>query len=409
LKVLVLGGDGFCGWPAALKLSAAGHAVCIVDNLSRRKIDLELEVDSLTPIQPMGSRLGAWREATGKQIRFVPLDVALEYDRLLSLILEVRPEAIVHYAEQRSAPYSMRSASNKRYTVENNVAATHNLLCAIVESGLDIHVVHLGTMGVYGYSGIGPIPEGYVRAKFEGFDGAWAEREILSPADPGSVYHMTKTLDQLLFMFYNKNDQLRITDLHQGVVWGTETEQCKADERLINRFDYDGEYGTVLNRFVVQAAIGHPLTVYGSGGQTRAFIHMRDSVECIRLAVENPPGAKERVRIFNQMTETHRVADLAQIVSRLTGAAVAKVANPRREADKNDLVVTRVGLQSLGLKPTTLEAGLLAEIVGTAKAYAHRVDPKRIASTSFWNAERREASRASGHVKGSEALEKQAD
>jgi UDP-sulfoquinovose synthase len=391
LKVAVLGGDGFCGWPAALRLSAAGHDVWIIDNLSRRKIDLDLETESLTPIQPMTKRLRAWRTVGGRPIQFLRIDVALNYHRLLTFLREIEPDAVVHFAEQRSAPYSMKSSLEKRYTVDNNVTATHNLLCAIVESGLDVHVVHLGTMGVYGYSGAGPIPEGYVRAKFEDFDGTWLDREILSPADPGSVYHMTKTLDQLLFVFYNKNDSLRITDLHQGVVWGTATNEASQSEHLINRFDYDGEYGTVLNRFVVQASVGHPLTVYGSGGQTRAFIHIRDSVECIRLAVENPPARGERVRIFNQMTETHRVAELAQLISRIGKAKIEYVANPRREAEKNDLIVANSGLRKLGLSPTTLEQGLLDEIMQVAKKYAERVDRERIVSRSYWNAERRAA------------------
>lgn len=389
MKIVVLGGDGFCGWPAALRLSAVGHEVWIVDNLSRRKIDVDLETDSLTPIEPISTRIAAWREASGHNVHFVQFDVARNYHRLLTLLRETKPDTVIHYAEQRSAPYSMRSSMEKRYTVENNVAATHNVLCAAVESGLDIHVVHLGTMGVYGYSGAGPIPEGYVRAKFEGMDGDWVEREILSPADPGSVYHMTKTLDQLLFLFYNKNDHVRVTDLHQGIVWGTNTDECLASEKLINRFDYDGEYGTVLNRFLVQAAIGHPLTVYGTGGQTRAFIHIRDSVECIRLAVENPPSARERVRIFNQMTETHRVSELAQLVSRLAGANVELIANPRREAERNDLVVKGEGLKKLGLKPTTLERGLLEEILGVARKYGDRIDRQRILSRSYWNAERK--------------------
>ena len=214
----------------------------------------------------------------------------------------------------------MKSSWHKRYTVDNNMNATHNVLAAIVDSELDTHVVHLGTMGVYGYGAAGiKIPEGYLRVKIEAEDGTDVEQEILYPANPGSVYHMTKTQDQLLFAFYNKNDGIRVTDLHQGIVWGTETEETRRDERLINRFDYDGDYGTVLNRFVMQAAIGYPLTVHGTGGQTRAFINIQDTVRCIALAVENPPAARERVRIFNQMTETHRVIDLAELVSRLTG------------------------------------------------------------------------------------------
>ena len=215
----------------------------------------------------------------------------------------------------------MKSSWHKRYTVSNNVNATHNLLAALVESELDSHVVHLGTMGVYGYGTAGvKIPEGYLRVRFDNDDGVEVEQEILYPVNPGSVYHMTKTQDQLLFAFYNKNDAMKVTDLHQGIVWGTQTAETRLDERLINRFDYDGDYGTVLNRFLMQAAVGYPLTVHGTGGQTRAFIHIQDTVRCIQLAIENPPEARERVRVFNQMTECHRVRDLAKLVASLTDA-----------------------------------------------------------------------------------------
>ena len=226
MKVLVLGGDGFCGWPTSLHLSDLGHDVTIVDNLSRREIDIELEVESLTPIRPIGERIRVWRELTGNEIDFVHLDLATEYDRLQALLVEKRPDAIVHFGEQRAAPYSMRNEASKRYTVDNNVRSTHNVLVAIATTGLDIALVHLGTMGVYGYgwSGTAPIPEGYLTVKVPTPDGE-IEREILHPANPGSVYHMTKTLDQLLFAFYCANDQIRITDLHQGIVWGTQTPQ----------------------------------------------------------------------------------------------------------------------------------------------------------------------------------------
>jgi UDP-sulfoquinovose synthase len=312
MKVLVLGGDGFCGWPSALHLSARGHDVVIVDNLSRRKIDIELEVDSLTPIRPMGERLAAWKEVSGKDIAFVDMTIGKDYQELVDLILAEKPDAIVHFAEQRAAPYSMKSARHKRYTVDNNLNATNDVLAAIVETGLDIHLVHLGTMGVYGYGTAGmKIPEGYLKVKVETSEGD-KDQEILYPANPGSIYHMTKTQDQLFFQFYNKNDKVKVTDLHQGIVWGTQTEETKKDERLINRFDYDGDYGTVLNRFLMQAAIDFPMTVHGTGGQTRAFIHIQDTVRCIQLAVENPPQTGERVRIMNQMTETHRVRELAR-------------------------------------------------------------------------------------------------
>ena len=387
MRVLILGGDGFCGWPTALYLSDRGNDVTIVDNLSRRAIDLELEVESLTPIRPVGERLRAWREVTGRRIGFVRLDLAREYDRLVDLLRRLRPDAIVHFAEQRAAPYSMRTPETKRYTVDNNVRATHNLLCAMVAGGVDAALVHLGTMGVYGYgwSGSAPIPEGYLTVKVPTPEGD-LEREILHPANPGSVYHLTKTLDQLLFAFYAANDQLRITDLHQGIVWGTQTEQTKRDARLINRFDYDGDYGTVLNRFLMQAAIGHPLTVHGSGGQTRAFIHIRDTVRCIEIALHNPPEAGSKPMVFNQVTETHRVRGLAELVAGLTGAPIANLPNPRREAEANDLVVRNDRFLGLGLEPTTLSDGLMDECTEIATRYRGRADPGKIVARSVWRA-----------------------
>jgi UDP-sulfoquinovose synthase len=385
MKVLVLGGDGFCGWPTALHLSDVGHDVIIVDNLSRRKIDIELEVESLTPIRPIHERVRVWKELTGKKIDFVLLDLAQEYDRLEALLRDELPDAIVHFGEQRAAPYSMRNTASKRYTVDNNVRATHNVLAAIMSSGLDIALVHLGTMGVYGYgwSGSAPIPEGYLTVKVPTPDGD-IDREILHPANPGSIYHMTKTLDQLLFAFYAANDQLRITDLHQGIVWGTQTPQTALDERLVNRFDYDGDYGTVLNRFLMQAAIGHPLTVHGTGGQTRAFIHIRDTVRCVQIALENPPQRGEKPQVFNQVTEVHRISELAGLISKLTGVDVAFLPNPRREAVENELNVSRDKFLALGLNPTKLSEGLLEEARDIAMRYKDRADTTKIIARSVW-------------------------
>jgi UDP-sulfoquinovose synthase len=384
MKVVVFGGDGFCGWPTSLHLSAQGHEVLIVDNLVRRSADTELDVSSLTPIAPISTRLRAWAEISGRTIRHVNFDVAQDYHRIATLFEEFRPDAIVHLAEQRAAPYSMKSERHKRYTVNNNIVGTHNILCAIVESGQDIHVAHLGTMGVYGYGSGVAIPEGYLRVEVVSADGRRIPREILHPADPGSIYHMTKTLDQLLFYYYNKNDRVRVSDLHQGVVWGTNTRETKHDLRLINRFDYDGDYGTVLNRFLMQAAIGYPLTVHGKGGQTRAFIHIQDTVRCVELALLNPPAKGDRVRILNQTTEVHRVRELAELIAKLTGAKIEHLPNPRNEAAENDLIVEAKGLVELGLKPTRLERGLLEEVMDVARRYAGRCDRSRIPCTSLW-------------------------
>jgi UDP-sulfoquinovose synthase len=405
--VLVLGGDGFVGWPTALKLSKAGFDVVIVDNMARRIADVELECESLTPIQPMSKRIKAWEEITGKKIKYENFDVSDNYHRLLTLLYIFKPVAIVHLAEQRAAPYSMKSSYHKRYTVNNNLNATNNILCAIVESEVDSHLVHLGTTGYYGYSDVGmTIPEGYLPVKVD-VDGQEKKIEIMYPPNPGSIYHTTKCQDAIFFLYFNKNDKVRITDLHQGVVWGTQTEETKLDERLINRFDYDGDYGTVLNRFLMQSQVDHPLTVYGTGGQTRAFIHIQNSVECIELAVLNSPDKGDRVRIFNQTTECLNVKELAEKVALMTKAQLRFYKNPRNEDAENNLKFINDGLINLGLNPITLDDGLMYEVMEIAKKYKERCILDKIICTSVWSKDKKVDHEGSGFIWGGDNNNKQ--
>lgn len=381
MKILVLGGDGFCGWPTSLRLAKDGHNVLIIDNLSRRHIDNELSSNSLTDIASVSERLEVANRLVGS-IRFKNFNIAEEYYLFLQTIKEEKPDAIVHFAEQRAAPYSMISEKESRYTVNNNVSGTHNILSAIVDSRLDIHLVHLGTMGVYGYSAaFGSIPEGYLSVKI---NETQEDVDILYPTAPGSIYHMTKSLDQILFQFYNRNWGLKITDLHQGIVWGTQTAETELDPILINRFDYDGVYGTVLNRFISQAATGHAMTVYGTGGQKRAFIHITDTVNCIKLSIENPPQSTEKVRIFNQVAESRNLLELAQIIKDKYGAEIALVENPRKEASENGLEVHNEGLQSLGFHPILLNEKLIEDVRFIAAQCKDKLKVENILSSPKW-------------------------
>jgi len=384
MKIIVFGGDGFCGWPTSLGLSKDGHDIVIVDNLSRRLIDDKLNISSLTPISSIEERLKAWVSVSGNQIKFHNFDIAEEYNELNKLLNEYQPDAVIQFAEQRAAPYSMKSPDTKRYTVDNNIASTHNILVSLVANKLDCHFIHLGSMGVYGYGTADmKIPEGYLDILLETESGL-KNKTILYPSSPGSVYHMTKSMEQIMFGFYVKNDNLQITDLHQGVVWGTQTDETSLDERLINRFDYDGDYGTVLNRFLMQSAIDYPLTVHGTGGQTRAFIHIMDTINCIRLAIENSSSKKDSVTIRNQMTETHKVYDLAKMISDLNGSEIQFLENPRNEDSENELNVNNNSFLNEGLNPIKLNTGLATEIYDIAKKYSHRCDLTKIQCTSRW-------------------------
>jgi UDP-sulfoquinovose synthase len=378
MKILVLGGDGFCGWPTSLRL-AKNHDVFILDNLSRRQIDDDLGTNSLTSIRDYSHRINVAREL-GFNLDADIADVT-DYEQLKFWIKKVKPNAIIQFAEQRAAPYSMLGSKESTYTVNNNITGTHNVLAAIVEVDPTIHLVHLGTMGVYGYSKeFGSIPEGYLDITINETN---EEASVLYPTNPGSVYHMTKSLDQIMFQFYKKNWNLNITDLHQGIVWGTQTDETNMVPELVNRFDYDGIYGTVLNRFIVQAAVNHPLTVYGTGGQRRAFIHINDTAECIKLAIENPEDT-DRVRIFNQVSEVRGVYELAEIINEKYGTEIMHYVNPRKELSKNDLEVSNVGLRSLGFNPITLNDELINDIKFIADSVKDKVNKDKIMSSPEW-------------------------
>lgn len=384
-NILIVGGDGFCGWPLSLRLSNKGHNIVIVDNLSRRKIDLELGSDSLTKISSIQDRIKTWEDLTNKKIKFELVDISKEYEKLVNIIRDNNIETIVHLAEQRAAPYSMKSRKTSRYTVDNNLSGTHNVLSAIVEVDKDIHLVHIGTMGVYGYGAVEDsiIPEGYVNVKMDDGKGNFKDQKILHPSYPGSIYHMTKTQDALFFQFYAKNWGLKITDLHQGIIWGLYTNETSLHPKLINRFDYDSDYGTVLNRFIMQSACDIPLTIYGSGGQTRAFIHIENSMDCIEIAINNPKEGP--VTIFNQMTETHNLNHLAHLIKdQFANTKIEYLDNPRKELRSNDLRVTNKKFLDMGLEPIKLNSEKLVEIHDYIKENKTDVRKETILPSSFW-------------------------
>ena len=371
MKIGVLGGDGYCGWATALYLSAKGHSVAIVDNFVRRQWDHELGVQTLTPIRPLAERLRVWQELTGHTIELFVGDVT-DYDFLSSVIAAFQPDAVVHFAEQRSAPYSMIDRKHAVFTQVNNVAGTLNLLFALREFCPECHLVKLGTMGEYGTPNI-DIEEGYIAIEHNG------RKDVLPyPKQPGSFYHLSKVHDSHNIMFACRIWGLRATDLNQGVVYGTLTDESALDERLVNRFDYDEVFGTVLNRFCVQAALGHPLTVYGRGGQTRGFLDIRDTVRCVELSCLYPAAAGE-CRVFNQFTEQFSVLDLANMVQaegRKLGLKVEidHLQNPRVEATDHYYNAKHSKLVDLGLEPHLLSDSMLDSLIHFAVKYRDRVD-----------------------------------
>jgi UDP-sulfoquinovose synthase len=386
-NILVVGGDGFCGWPLSLRLSSIGHNVIVVDNLSRRKIDIELGCESLTPISSIYDRIQAWKEVSDKIIHFHLLNVATEYDKFVQLLKEHEIDTVIHLGEQRAAPYSMKTRNTSRYTVDNNLSGTHNILSAIVEVDTSIHLIHIGTMGVYGYGVVEKsiLPEGYVDVKMNDGSGNFKDVNILHPFYPGSIYHLTKTQDALFFQFYAKNWNIKITDLHQGIIWGLHTKETILDPRLINRFDYDSDYGTVLNRFIMQAASNIPLTIYGSGEQTRAFIHIENSMDCIVLAVNNPGTIPNKVTIFNQMVETQNLLTLSKIIQdKFENVSIQNIDNPRKELKSNDLNVCNKKFLDLGLNPIYINSDRIQEIYDYIQKYNSNVKNNVILPSSKW-------------------------
>ena len=381
MKILVFGGDGYCGWPTALHLSDSGHEVVIADSFVRRQIDHELGAQSLTPIASPTERIKAWQEVSGESIGLETGDL-LDWEFVSDLMERHRPDAVVHFAEQRAAPYSMIDRAHAVYTQHNNVIGTLNLLFALRDYAPECHLIKLGTMGEYGTPNI-DIEEGWLEVEHKG-----RKDTLPYPKQPGSFYHLSKVHDSHNIMFACRTWGLKSTDLNQGVVYGTLTPQIERDQRLINRFDYDSVFGTALNRFCAQAAAGHPLTVYGSGGQTRAFLDIRDTVRCVELAAENPPEEGE-FRVFNQFTEDFSVGGLAAMVAEAASefgieATVDNLPNPRVEKEEHYYKAAHTRLLDLGLQPHYLGSSLLDSLLNIAIEHRDRIDSNLILPKVNW-------------------------
>lgn len=382
MKIIVAGGDGFCGWPTSLYLSNRGFDVAIVDNLVRREIDKELNSNSLTPIASLEERVAKWKELTGKEIKTYIGDLN-DYEFLSGVFEEFKPEAFVHFAEQRSAPYSMISREHAIYTQGNNVLGNLNVLYAIKEFNPDCHLIKLGTMGEYGTPNI-DIEEGYLEIEHKG-----RKDTFLYPKSPGSFYHLTKVHDSNNIYFAVRSWGIRATDLNQGVVYGVNTKETSMDPVLYNRFDYDGIYGTVFNRFIIQASLGLPMSVYGKGGQTRGFINIEDTVRCIELAALNPADRGE-LKIYNQMTEQFSVLELAEKVKAVSEkyfdkeAEISHIENPRVEKEEHYFNAVTTKLIDLGLEPHLLTDDVIADIYRLALENPERVKEENVNNSPSW-------------------------
>ena len=387
MRILILGGDGYLGWPQALYLSSKGHDITIFDNMTRRHFDLERGFASLTPLSTLHERVAAWKEVSGRQIH-LRIGDTLDYETLAEAFRETQPEAVVHFAEQRSAPFSMIDRKHAVYTQTNNVIGTLNVLYAIKDFAPDCHLVKLGTMGEYGTPNI-DIEEGFIEIHHNG------RSDVLPyPKQPGSIYHLSKVHDSHNMLFCCKIWGLRATDLNQGIVYGVETDETMLDPRLATRFDYDQIYGTALNRFCVQAAVGYPLSVYGTGQQTRGYINIMDTIRCIELAIMSPPTEGE-YRVFNQITEQFSLIELAEMVVQQSNhfgleAQMAHLPNPRVESEQHYYNAAHTRLIELGLEPHLLNESVLASLIGLAISNRERIDRNLILPTVNWRVTKNE-------------------
>jgi len=381
MRILILGGDGYLGWPTAMRFSALGHDVHVVDNGLRRRMHAEAGTDSLTPIADLAGRIAAWREVTGRTIGVTEGDLT-SWPVVEEVVSTVRPDAVVHYGEMPSAPYSMIDREHAVFTQTNNVVNTLNILWAMRDITPDAHLVKLGTMGEYGTPNI-DIEEGYIQIDHNG-----RSDTLPFPKLPGSMYHLSKVHDSHNVHFACRIWGLRATDLNQGVVYGIETDETKLDDRLLTRFDYDEVFGTALNRFCLQAVIGHPLTVYGAGGQTRGYLNIVDTLQCVELATLNPAEAGE-FRVFNQFTEQFSVGQLAALVQQAgkehgLDVVVEHTDNPRVEMEEHYYNPTHTKLLDLGLKPRLLSDSLIEHMFDVMTTYKDRVLPERIDPRTRW-------------------------
>ncbi len=378
MKILVLGGDGYLGWPTALHLSEAGHDVAVADNFARRGYDFEMGVESLVPIETLQARIKVWREISGRSIGCYVGDLT-DADFTYHVVGDYEPDTIVHFAEQRAAPYSMVDRKHAVYTQVNNVVGTLNVLYAIAEIDPDIHLVKLGTMGAYGTPNI-DIEEGWLEIEHKG-----RKDRVLFPKRPGSYYHLSKVHDSHNIEFACRIWGIRATDLNQGVVYGQQTPQTAMDDRLATRYDYDAVFGTVLNRFVIQSVLGLPLTVYGNGSQVRGIIEIRDTVRCLQLACENPADPGE-FRVFNQMTQSLSINQMAETIARVSPdkVTITHLANPRVEEEGHHYNVVHSGMVELGLEPHLLSDTLIESLFEITKRFAHRVRPDAMIPTIDW-------------------------